>query len=682
MDSLLVVSTRAWVAALWLVTLVLAGCKPPLLHDLQLWDEECQFLTDQSRLIPSLDSLQTPEIQARRAALARRLLVAVPRANPLALALDLHPELKAGADADFTPRPYAKGEIESFWVGTPQPGGGRHLEARLIRVSDVSYTWVEAEADHQDAYLANLAARFDEEVYKPSQWLYGFENSEGFDQDPRVHLLFATKLGKVLGYFNSSTTVSKAVLPLSNEKDLLFLNLDYIGDEERDLDVLAHELQHLIHWFHDPSERGFLNEGLSELAPPLLFAKMNDRLVNNIAAYAHDPNLQLNSWSLEDNASMRHYGAGGAFALYLTETFGPQILSQIVHEPLPGIGGLTQLLTDRGCPFTFDDLYADFVVANLVQTPQELGAAARLGYLSLDTRWPGPASDSAFVPHYRFRDQQGVKGTLLPYATQYIDVTGVTREKTLHLFFQGQSAVPFATPEFAPPLMWSNRMNGSAVRLTRTFDLTELVPGVEVRLDTTMWWDIEKNWDYGYVTVSRDGRDWDLLESPVTGTADPNGVALGPGLTGQPGHGAVDSEMQRVSWDVSEYAGQMLHVRFDYVTDGAVTAQGWQIGQVAIEAIGFQEDFSGTLEDWHNEGWIQVRERLPIVWLVQAVHLGDKGSTLLAWKRLVAAPDGSLALTLPAPAAAEDMYLLVTPLAPLVSTQAEYEIQLRESSHP
>ncbi len=667
---------------LCLMALVLVSCKePPLLYNLQLWDGTCQARTDQSRLAPSLASLLSPAMQAQRAAMADRLHAPVPRAAPLALALDLHPELRAQAAAGGAGRVYAAGETESFWVGAPLLGGSRQLEARLIRVSDISYTWVETGIDGWDAYLGDLVARFDEEVYKPAQGLFGFENSAGFDQDPRIHLLFASQLGEVLGYFNGSTAVSQVALPLSNAKDLLFLNLDYMGDASQDLNVLAHELQHLIHWFHDPGERGFLNEGLSELAPFLIFAEMNSRLVHSIAAYARDPSLQLNSWAFGEEIGLRHYGAGAAFALYLTETFGSRMLPQIVHEPLPGIGGLERLLADRGCDFGFDDLYADFVVANLVQMPQALGTAARLGYVALDQHLPGPVSTADFTPHAHFRDRLRVAGILPPYAVHYIDMAGAPPAETLSLSFQGAASVPFVTPEFAPPLLWSNRMNGSVVRLERTFDLTALPPGTEAWLETAMWWDIEQDWDYGYVVASRDGVDWDLLESPVTGTADPNGVALGPGLTGRPPDDARASTMPRIAWDVSDYAGTMLHLRFDYVTDGAVTAPGWQIGHVAIAAVDFQEDFGGALEDWHNAGWVPVQERLPVTWLVQAVRLGDQGAELLALERHVAAPDGSLQLTLPAPTDAEDVYLLVSPLAPLVTTPAEYEIRLTENPH-
>ncbi len=666
-----------------LLVFALAGCQvPPPLHNVRIWDGNCREQTDLPHLAPRLSSLLSPELQLRRRDIAAQLHAPVPRTDLLKLALDLHPELRMEATEGISARTYIEGDTESFWVGTSNYGSRRQIEARLLRVSDISFAWVEAEVDGWDAYLIDLVTRFDDEVFKPSQWLFGFENYEGFDQDPRIHLLFAPKLGGVLGYFDSSAGVSKVALPRSSEKDLLFLNLDYMGEEAQDLSVLAHELQHLFHWFQDPSEREFLNEGLSEMASPLLFLGMDDRMVNNIAVYAHNPNLQLNSWAFGKDISSRHYGAGSAFTLYLTETFGREFLPQIVGEPLPGVAGLNSILAERDCDFAFDDLYADFIVANLVQAPGKLGAVGRLGYDSLEQRLKVPVSSPSFEPNSRLDSGSSrVTGVLAPYAVHYIHVAGAARETTMDLLFQGAATVPYVTPEFPPPLMWSNRVNGSTVRLERTFVLTELEPGTEVLLETEMWWNIEKDWDYGYVAASRDGQDWELLEGPVGETENLNGVALGYGLTGQPPSESLAPEMLLSTWNLSDYAGGMLHLRFDYVTDGAVTSKGWQIGSMAIKAIGFQEDFGGELDGWRNEGWVQVLGDLPITWLVQAVRLGDEGSDLLDLDRHVAAPDGSLQLTLPSSSEEQDIYLLVTQLAPLVTTEAPYEIQLIELSN-
>ena len=207
-----------------LLVFVLVGCQaPPPLHNLQLWDGNCRAQTDQPHLAPRLSSLLPSELKLRQREIAAQLQAPVPRTDLLKLALDLHPELRMEATAGIPARTYIEGDTESFWVGTSNYGSRRQIEARLLRVSDISYAWVEAGADGWDTYLVDLVTRFDDEVFKPSQWLFGFENYEGFDQDPRIHLLFAPKLGGVLGYFDSSAGVSKVALPRSSEKDLAVL---------------------------------------------------------------------------------------------------------------------------------------------------------------------------------------------------------------------------------------------------------------------------------------------------------------------------------------------------------------------------------------------------------------------------------------------------------------------------
>lgn len=660
-----------------LVLLLTAACqeRPPLARDLQLWDEDCAALQAEPALVPRLQTLLASETQARRAQLDRKLSSPALSIDFLDLARELRPELRRQNPQPAAARPYAEEDIESFWIGKPLGRGGRSIKARLLRISDFSYTWVETGQGSQDTYLRELARRFDEEVYKPSQWVFGFEQTAGFDQDPRVHLLFASGMGQVLGYFNSRAGVPRAALPHSNEKEMLFLNLDYMGDREKDLGVLAHEMQHLIHWFHDPGEREFINEGLSEAAPALLFADVQPRLPRIIGAYARDPNLQLNSWAYGSQAGMRHYGSGAAFVHHLLETFGPEFAARLVREPKEGRAGIDSLLAQQGCAFTFDDLFADFAAALLAQDPARRGAAARLGFSALTTHWNGPLQDDAFGPHFRLAPAEPVAAELPPYAIHYVELTEGLGQGPLRLVFQGVEAVPYVVPDLEAPAMWSGRRNSGVARLQRELDLSTVASGADVRLETEMWWSIEENWDFGYVSVSRDGIDWQPLENELTSEEDPHGVALGPGLTGASPVVEGQDGLHAVAWDLSPYAGGSLHLRFDYVTDGALLEEGWRIGRVAVPAIGFTEDFRDGWEGWQNSGWLRVTEPLPVTWLVQIATLRDGRTGLLDLQRHAAAPDGSLEIELQQAGAGERIFVLVSPLAPIVTSRAAYEMQ-------
>ncbi len=52
-------------------------------------------------------------------------------------------------------------------------------------------------------------------------------------------------------------------------------------------------------------------------------------------------------------------------------------------------------------------------------------------------------------------------------------------------------------------------------------------------LDFWTWYDIEDDWDYGYVMASTDGGvTWTPLDTADTTEENPNGNSFGPALTG------------------------------------------------------------------------------------------------------------------------------------------------------
>ena len=43
--------------------------------------------------------------------------------------------------------------------------------------------------------------------------------------------------------------------------------------------------------------------------------------------------------------------------------------------------------------------------------------------------------------------------------------------------------------------------------------------------------------------------------------------------------------------DLSQFAGQKVQIRFEYITDAAVNGEGFLLDDVQIDAINYQEDF-------------------------------------------------------------------------------------------
>jgi len=104
--------------------------------------------------------------------------------------------------------------------------------------------------------------------------------------------------------------------------------------------------------------------------------------------------------------------------------------------------------------------------------------------------------------------------------------------------------------------------------------LTALVvqPGDQVTFQT--WYDIETDWDYAYVEVSTDGFTFTPIEGNITTSSDPNGNNRGHGITGSSG-GWTEG-----LFDLSDYIGESVLIRFSYYTDGYVTEEGFYIDDV------------------------------------------------------------------------------------------------------
>jgi immune inhibitor A len=125
--------------------------------------------------------------------------------------------------------------------------------------------------------------------------------------------------------------------------------------------------------------------------------------------------------------------------------------------------------------------------------------------------------------------------------------------------------------------------------------------GVTGTLTMATYFDIEEDWDYGYVEVN--GMPMADMDG-VTTNYDPNGNNLGNGITGS-GSGTL-------RFDLSAYAGQMVTVTLRYKTDAAVTNPGWWVDDVMLDGV-LVDDFEGatlpgTFDQWTNSdpGWYVV----------------------------------------------------------------------------
>jgi immune inhibitor A len=200
--------------------------------------------------------------------------------------------------------------------------------------------------------------------------------------------------------------------------------------------------------------------------------------------------------------------------------------------------------------------------------------------------------------------------------------------------------------------------------LTHTFDLSGVT---QARLTYWTWYHIENLWDYGYVMVSTDdGATWTPLASSRTTTDDPHGNAYGPGYTGE-----SDGWVQEAV-DLTPYAGRKIQVRFEYITDDAVTQPGLIIDDVSIPEIGYADDFESGPGDWTSEGWLLMDNVLTQDFSVQVVQTANRAQPVTSWIGRGDDPRGELEITVGGDYG--DAVLVVSGLAPVTTEPARYSV--------
>jgi hypothetical protein len=415
--------------------------------------------------------------------------------------------------------------------------------------------------------------------------------------------------------------------------------------------TLAHEFQHMIHWYNDRNEDSWVNEGMSELAGHLNGFDAGGHDI----AYGEEPDTQLTTWADPSEGNTAHYGASYLFTSYFLDRFGEQLTKAVVVSPENGIAGFNDALQKAGRPERFDDVFADWLVANALDNPGlEDG---RYGYEAIDPYPP------VSVESYR-RFPVSAKSQVGQYAADYIKLNG---RGQVTVDFEGQQQVKLVDAQ--PKGLyswWSNRGDDADATLTRHFDLRN---ATSPKLTFSTWYDIEDGWDYFYVQASEDGgKTWRILPGKYTTEDNPVGNAFGVGWTGMSGGGEaptwVDEEI-----DLTAFAGKEILLRFEYVTDDAVNRPGVLLDNLAIQELGYLDDGENGPGGWEAAGWVLTDNNLPQRWLVQLLEIGKNGVTV---QRMDVGQDGRGQLTSHNLQDSEDVLQVISGLTPVTTEQASY----------
>ncbi len=482
----------------------------------------------------------------------------------------------------------------------------RTLSAILEAVSPHAYYYFEDGYDGEPDDLDASVASFEDDIWPAVTGAFGLPPSPGVDGDDRIVILHADLGGAIGGYISDLDTYPRAVLPHSNQRETVYVNLLAVAIGSSDYAfVLAHELQHLSHLELDPDESAWVNEGLSEFAAALVSGRGGA-----FGAFLDRPDTQLNAWAAI-GGSVRHYQASSLFFEYLIEQTGAEV-ADLASRPENSVEGVVAFLEESGSDRTFAEIVADWAAANFVDA-----SSGPYGYAEIDVSTP--TTDDA--------DASG-EGTVSQFAADYIQIRAGEFQSGVEFAFDGATDIPVlaAQADANGAFWWSGRGDNIDSMLTRELDLTGVA---EATLTFDTWFDIERWFDYAHVAVSEDGgATWETLEGRRTTTDDPLDVAYGPGYTG-----STDSWVQE-RIDLTEYAGTIIQLRFEYITDTALQQPGFAIDNIAVPEIGFLDDAERDVGGWHREGFRLLEEQLEqtfemrLITLdsppdVQSIALGD-----------------------------------------------------------
>ena len=601
--------------------------------------------------------------------------VSVPTRDIRDLALRLRPGVDFIPETSPAPN-YTIGDWLPFWAANVDNNEHFQVEAELLYKNDVVYVWAERGHGLDPEAMAASADRFARNIYPQVRAFFGTEANPGIDADPRLHILHATRLGRgIAGYFSSADAFSSLANPFSNQKEMFTISLDWlrqINDFELYETVLAHEFQHMVHWHNDRNEETWVNEGMSELAqevagypPDLGFARV----------YARQPDTQLNTWNIDPNDNGRHYGAAYLFMAYFLQRFGEEMTRAVVSKPDNGTQGFDSALHEAGLDLTFEDVFADWAIANYVSDFDALAQHGIFGYRQLQA--PVPATDESV----QRLSQKTWEGSVRNFGVDYIAL----RERgDASIYFQGSTETRYANVEnfSGNRAWWSNRTDDSDVRLTRAFDFSDVPVADALTMNVRMWFDIEEDYDYGYVLVSRDGRKWDILSGQRTTTDNPSGNSFGPAYTAQSATspGAATPDWVQESFDLRAYAGEKVFLRFEYVTDDAVNAPGWFVDEIEIPAIGYATNWENGVDGWESEGWLLTDNRLPQEWLVQIMVFHD--DRLESFERAPVEADGTVRIDVEGLDWDSEVVLAISGLTPVTTEEAFYEFRFEQPQQP
>lgn len=533
----------------------------------------------------------------------------VPENDPYELACRL--QAVCNVPQTVQAKTYNLGDTETFWITNSDTAEQQQITATLMYSTPHSYFWVEEGTEVDEGDMRRLMDTFENEIYPTDREFFGSESNPGVDGDPHIYVIYATSIGhNIAGYFNSSDSYNPAVKEYSNGHETYVLGTSQDLSDEYTYGVLAHEFVHMIQFASDRNDVSWIGEGFAEVGSFLngYYTPGADWL------YVDQPDMQLNTWV--DNASpdfSAHYGQSFLYLAYFLDRFGEEATKALTSNPENDLQSVDDTLADlnitdpqTGEIVTADDVFMDWATT-LYLADGSVGDGRYVYNNYPDAPQVTAVEEISSCPQSLSRDVN-------QYGIDYFSIE-CAGEHTLTFTGSTVSGLLPTTPYSGSYVFWSNRGDESDMTLTREFDFTNVSEPITLAFE--MWHDLEEDYDYVFLEASTDGQTWQIITTPSGTDEDPSGNSYGWGWNGQT-NGWVTEEV-----DLSQFAGQTVQIRFEYITDAAINGEGFLLDDIRVEAIGYSSDFEADDGGWQAEGFVRVDNALPQTYRLNLIIEGD-----------------------------------------------------------
>lgn len=264
------------------------------------------------------------------------------------------------------------------------------INATLRQVSEHAYFYIaddywsgvsELARNQHFTQIENLASEFDQRIHPTEVQFFGAEPNPGIDGDPRITILLTPLIENAGGYFDTINQFPRAKASNSNQREIIYLNVNQLANQNKIFAFLAHEFQHLISFNQKENLRNvfddvWLNELRSEYTPTLM--GYNDiyedsHLQRRVYALIENPSDSLTEW----NNLPADYGQVGMFGEYIAERWSSQVIADTLKNKSAGFSSLAESLASNGFSETFLDVFRNWLIANFLNDTSTDG---RFGY--------------------------------------------------------------------------------------------------------------------------------------------------------------------------------------------------------------------------------------------------------------------------------------------------------------